>query len=56
VTVLDLVSQGLCNRDIANRLGKSDKTVRNQVSAVLSKLGVHSRAEAIVMLQNGRHG
>lgn len=54
--VLDLVSKGLGNRAIADRLGKSDKTVRNQVSAVLSKLGVHSRAEAIVMLQNGRHG
>lgn len=50
--VFDLVAQGLGNSAIADRLGKSDKTVRNQVSAILSKLGVGSRAEAIVMIQN----
>ncbi len=46
--VLHLMAEGLDNRTIAGRLGKSEKTVRNQVTVVLSKLGVHSRAQAIV--------
>ncbi len=46
--VLRLLAEGLDNRSIASRLGKSEKTVRNQVSVVLSKLGVDSRAQAIV--------
>jgi pimeloyl-ACP methyl ester carboxylesterase/DNA-binding CsgD family transcriptional regulator len=46
--VLALVAEGLNNRAISVRLGKSEKTVRNQMTAILSKLGVNSRAEAIV--------
>lgn len=46
--VLALLAQGLDNRTIAQRLGKAEKTVRNQVSAVFDKLGVRTRAEAIV--------
>jgi len=47
--LLDLVKEGLDNRAIAQRLGKSVKTVRNQLSMIFSKLGVHSRSQAIVM-------
>ena len=36
------------NRASARTLGKSEKTVRNQISAIFDKLHVHSRAEAIV--------
>lgn len=46
--VLHLVAEGLDNRSIAQRLGKSEKTVRNQVSTIFDKLGVRTRAEAIV--------
>ena len=46
--VLRLVAEGLDNRAIAGRLGKSEKTVRNQISVIFSKLGVQSRAQAIV--------
>jgi pimeloyl-ACP methyl ester carboxylesterase len=46
--VLELVAQGLDNAAIADRLGKREKTVRNQVSTILDKLGVASRAQAIV--------
>lgn len=46
--ILALVSEGLDNRSIAARLGKSVKTVRNQLSVIFSKLGVHSRSQAIV--------
>ncbi|KRE92795.1 LuxR family transcriptional regulator [Nocardioides sp. Soil774] len=45
--VLDLVARGLDNRRIARELHLSDKTVRNQVSLLLGKLGVADRAEAI---------
>jgi pimeloyl-ACP methyl ester carboxylesterase len=47
-SVLALVAKGLDNLDIAARLGKSEKTGRNQVSVILDKLGVQSRAQAIV--------
>lgn len=47
--VLDLINLGLSNREIAARLGVSTHTVKNHVHNVLNKLGVHSRAEAIVL-------
>jgi DNA-binding NarL/FixJ family response regulator len=53
--VLRLVAQGLGNEAIATRLGVSGKTVRNQVSAVLSKLGVRNRAEAAMLVDPGHH-
>ena len=46
--VLELLARGLDNHAIAARLGKSEKTVRNQVSTIFDKLGVRTRAEAIV--------
>lgn len=48
--VLRLLVEGLDNKSIAARLAKSEKTVRNQVSSVLAKLGVRTRAEAIVRM------
>lgn len=48
--VLNLLVEGLDNKSIAARLAKSEKTVRNQVSSVLAKLGVRTRAEAIVRM------
>ncbi len=49
VILLDLIAEGLDNRAIAQRVGKSVKTVRNQLSAIFGKLGVRSRAQAIVI-------
>jgi DNA-binding NarL/FixJ family response regulator len=46
--VLDLVSQGLKNREIAERLFISDHTVRHHVAAIFVKLGVSSRLELIL--------
>ncbi|RXT44592.1 helix-turn-helix transcriptional regulator [Bosea sp. Tri-44] len=51
--ILKLIAEGLDNRAIAQRLGKSAKTVRNQLSVIFSKLGVHSRSQAIVMALGG---
>lgn len=44
--ILDMVSQGLTNRQIAEQIHLSDKTVKNYVSSVLQKLEVHRRSEA----------
>ncbi len=46
--VLALVAKGLGNRDIAQTLKKSEKTVRNQISMLFDKTGAHTRAELIV--------
>jgi DNA-binding SARP family transcriptional activator/ATP/maltotriose-dependent transcriptional regulator MalT len=45
--VLDLLDAGLRNADIAARLHLSEKTVGHHVSAILAKLGVSSRLEAV---------
>jgi DNA-binding NarL/FixJ family response regulator len=50
--VLDLLSEGLGNAQIAERLSISEKTVRNHVSSVFDKLGVWTRAQAIVFARD----
>lgn len=52
--VLQLLAQGQSNGAIADRLFLSEKTIRNHLSIVFDKLGVTSRAEAIVLAH--RHG
>jgi DNA-binding NarL/FixJ family response regulator len=47
--ILSLLSEGLRNSAIAKRLFLSTKTVDSHVSAILMKLGVPSRAEAVAM-------
>ena len=46
--VLDLIAAGLPNAAIARKLFLSEKTVRNNITAVFAKLGVRDRAEAVV--------
>jgi DNA-binding CsgD family transcriptional regulator/pimeloyl-ACP methyl ester carboxylesterase len=46
--VLALIAEGLGNAEIAERLTISEKTVRNHVSNLFDKLGVWTRAQAIV--------
>jgi DNA-binding NarL/FixJ family response regulator len=46
--VLRLITEGLGNAQIGDRLSISEKTVRNHVSNVFDKLGVWTRAQAIV--------
>jgi pimeloyl-ACP methyl ester carboxylesterase/DNA-binding CsgD family transcriptional regulator len=46
--ILGLLTEGLSNADIAERLGLSEKTVRNHISNLFDKLGVWTRAQAIV--------
>ena len=44
--MLELVSEGLRNREIADRLYLSEKTVHHHVSAILRKLEVPTRGQA----------
>jgi len=50
--VLALVARGLGNADIAESLAISEKTVRNHVSSLFDKLGVWTRAQAIVFARD----
>jgi pimeloyl-ACP methyl ester carboxylesterase/DNA-binding CsgD family transcriptional regulator len=54
--ILGLMSEGLGNAAIGERLSISEKTVRNHVSKVFDKLGVWSRAQAIVFARDRRFG
>jgi DNA-binding NarL/FixJ family response regulator len=44
--VLELIGQGLTNRQIAQHMFLAEKTAKNYVSSVLAKLGMHRRTEA----------
>jgi DNA-binding NarL/FixJ family response regulator len=46
--VLQLLAAGLANKAVAQRLGISEHTVKFHVNALLGKLGVQSRTEAVV--------
>jgi two-component system, NarL family, response regulator DevR len=52
--VLDLVAEGLTNRQIAERLFLAEKTVKNYVSSVLHKRGVERRTSAAVYVSQRR--
>ena len=54
--ILDLIAQGYRNPEIAEKLYLSPKTVRNQVSNILSKLQVADRAQAIITARDAGLG
>jgi two-component system response regulator DevR len=47
--VLELIADGLTNRQIGDQLALSEKTVRNYVSSLLGKLGLQRRTQAAVL-------
>jgi two-component system response regulator DevR len=47
--VFDLIGEGLTNRQIGERLFLAEKTVKNYVSSVLSKLGMQRRTQAAAL-------
>ena len=54
IEILDLVARGNSNKIIGRKLHISDQTVKNHVSAILRKLEVNDRTEAVVYaLRNG---
>jgi DNA-binding NarL/FixJ family response regulator len=54
--ILELIGEGLTNRQIGERLFLAEKTVKNHVSSVLSKLGLQRRTQAAVLVTERRHG
>jgi two-component system, NarL family, response regulator DevR len=46
--ILELISEGLTNRQIGERMFLAEKTVKNYVSSMLSKLGMERRTQAAV--------
>src|SRR5664280_1436130 len=46
--VLELIAQGLSNREIGQQLFLAEKTVKNYVSNILGKLGLERRAQAVI--------
>ncbi len=48
--VLDLIGEGLTNREIAEHMFLSEKTVKNYVSALLTKLGMNRRSQAAALV------
>ena len=54
LAVLGEVASGLSSKQIAASLFLSEGTVRNYLSAIFSKLGVHNRIEAIEMAKRNK--
>lgn len=50
VRVLMMLGEGLLNKQIAFRLGVSEATIKAHVSAILQKLGVDSRTQAVIAI------
>ena len=48
--VFDLLINNKSTKEIANKLGISEKTVRNHISNTMQKLGVKGRSQAVVEL------
>jgi two-component system, NarL family, nitrate/nitrite response regulator NarL len=56
-TILQLLSQGLTNREIGERLYLAEKTVKHYMTSILQKLHVRSRTEAaLIAMQRGVSG
>lgn len=54
-TVLELIGEGLTNRQIGQRMFLAEKTVKNYVSRLLMKLGMQRRTQAAVLASDLRH-
>jgi pimeloyl-ACP methyl ester carboxylesterase/DNA-binding CsgD family transcriptional regulator len=54
--VLNLLARGLDNHQIGAKLDISEKTVRNHVSAIFTKLSVDTRARAVVLARDAGYG
>jgi DNA-binding NarL/FixJ family response regulator len=52
--ILDLIGDGLTNRQIGERMFLAEKTVKNYVSSLMSKLGVERRVQAAVLVSELR--
>lgn len=56
VRVLMMLGEGLLNKQIAYKLGVSEATIKAHVSAILQKLGVDSRTQAVIAINKIENG
>lgn len=54
--ILDLIGEGLTNRQIGERMFLAEKTVKNYVSSLLAKLGMQRRTQAAVLATQIKQG
>lgn len=54
--VLELIGEGLTNREIAGRMFLAEKTVKNYISSLLAKLGVRGRTQAALFIAEQHRG
>lgn len=52
--VLELIGDGLSNREIGERLGVAEKTVKNHITALLAKMGLQRRTQAAAWVAGQR--
>ncbi|UNX56415.1 response regulator transcription factor [Georgenia sp. TF02-10] len=52
--VLELIGDGLSNREIGERLGVAEKTVKNHITALLSKMGLQRRTQVAAWVAGQR--
>lgn len=53
--VLELIGEGLSNREIADRLGVAEKTVKNHITSLLAKMGLQRRTQVAAWVAARRH-
>jgi two-component system NarL family response regulator len=49
IQILELVARGLTNKQIADRLGSTENSMKHMVADILAKLGAHDRANAVAI-------
>lgn len=52
--VLDLIGDGLSNREIGDRLGVAEKTIKNHITSLLSKMGLQRRTQVAAWVAGQR--
>ncbi len=56
VEIIELVAEGLNNKEIATRLHVSEGTVRNNLTVILDKLGLRDRTQLAILYLKGKNG